>query len=66
MPVLDGYDTMKAIRANKAFETIPILVLTAKAFKGDKEKCLECGASDLLTKPINLEQLFSTIKKWLV
>ncbi|MGM9931376.1 response regulator [Pradoshia sp.] len=57
---------MKAIRANKAFETTPILVLTAKAFKGDQEKCLECGVSDLLTKPINLEQLFSTIKKWLV
>ncbi|WP_082197155.1 response regulator [Bacillus sp. FJAT-27916] len=57
---------MKAIRANKAFETTPILVLTAKAFKGDQEKCLECGVSDLRTKPINLEQLFSTIKKWLV
>ena len=65
MPELDGYETMRHIRSNPEFKSIPIIALTAKAMKGDREKCLEAGATDYISKPINLEQLFSVMRVWL-
>ena len=65
MPELDGYDTMRHIRVNPDFTSIPIIALTAKAMKGDREKCIEAGATDYISKPINLEQLFSVMSVWL-
>jgi CheY-like chemotaxis protein/HAMP domain-containing protein len=65
MPEMDGYQTMEVIRANSAFRRLPIIALTAKAMKGDREKCLEAGASDYLAKPVNTEQLLSALRIWL-
>jgi CheY-like chemotaxis protein len=65
MPELDGYDTMRAIRQIRRFKTLPIIALTAKAMKGDREKCIEAGASDYITKPVNTEQLLSLLRVWL-
>jgi CheY-like chemotaxis protein len=65
MPQMDGYQTMEAIRKNSAFRRLPIIALTAKAMKGDREKCLEAGASDYLAKPVNTEQLLSALRMWL-
>ncbi len=65
MPEMDGYEAMRAIRNMNEYQTLPIIALTAKAMKYDREKCIEAGASDYISKPINLEQLFSLIRVWL-
>jgi CheY-like chemotaxis protein len=65
MPEMDGYETMHEIRQLPEFRTLPILALTAKAMKGDREKCLQAGASDYIAKPVNTEQLLSLLRVWL-
>jgi CheY-like chemotaxis protein len=65
MPEMDGYQTMHEIRRIPAFRALPILALTAKAMKGDREKCLEAGASDYIAKPVDTDQLLSLLRVWL-
>ncbi len=65
MPEMDGYETMQVIRQNSALRRLPIVALTAKAMKGDRERCLEAGASEYLAKPVNTEQLLSALRMWL-
>jgi CheY-like chemotaxis protein len=65
MPEMDGYETMREIRNDSRFRTLPILALTAKAMKGDREKCLQAGASDYIAKPVNTDQLLSLLRVWL-
>jgi CheY-like chemotaxis protein/HAMP domain-containing protein len=65
MPEMDGYETMREIRKQALFRTLPILALTAKAMKGDREKCLQAGASDYIAKPVNTDQLLSLLRVWL-
>jgi CheY-like chemotaxis protein len=65
MPEMDGYQTIGAIRDNPSFRRLPIIALTAKAMKGDREKSLEAGASEYLAKPVNTEQLLSAMRSWL-
>jgi CheY-like chemotaxis protein len=65
MPEMDGYETMREIRKEPQFRTLPILALTAKAMKGDREKCLDAGASDYIAKPVNTDQLLSLMRVWL-
>jgi hypothetical protein len=65
MPDMDGYDTMRAIRRLAKFRSLPIIALTAKAMKGDREKCIEAGASDYISKPVDSDQLLALLRIWL-
>ncbi|MGB0064103.1 MAG: response regulator, partial [Terracidiphilus sp.] len=65
MPEMDGFETMQVIRQNPSLRRLPIVALTAKAMKGDRERCLEAGASEYLAKPVNTEQLLSALRMWL-
>jgi CheY-like chemotaxis protein len=66
MPDLDGYDTVRLVRAMERFKDLPVIAITAHAMKGDREKCLEAGASDYLAKPVNVDQLVSMVRAWLL
>jgi CheY-like chemotaxis protein len=66
MPDMDGYETMRQIRRSTEHRTLPILALTAKAMKGDREKCLAAGASDYISKPVNTGELLSLMRVWLL
>ncbi|MFH1025158.1 MAG: response regulator, partial [Nitrospirota bacterium] len=65
MPEMDGYETIGAIKKNKKFKSLPIIALTAKAMKGDKEKCIDAGASDYISKPVDNERLLSLLRVWM-
>jgi CheY-like chemotaxis protein len=65
MPEMDGYETMDAIRSEERFSSLPIIALTAKAMKGDRERAIEAGASDYITKPVETDQLLSLMRVWL-
>jgi CheY-like chemotaxis protein len=65
MPEMDGYETMRAIRDIAQFAHVPIIAVTAKAMKGDREKCIAAGASDYIAKPVDMDQLLSLLRVWL-
>ena len=65
MPEMDGMDTMREIRKMPAFKDLPIIAVTAKAMKGDREKCIEAGAWDYLSKPVNTQDLLTVLRAWL-
>jgi CheY-like chemotaxis protein len=65
MPEMDGIDTMREIRKIQALKTLPIIAVTAKAMKGDREKCIEAGAWDYLSKPVDTEQMLALLRAWL-
>jgi CheY-like chemotaxis protein len=65
MPVMDGYKAMKTIRADKKYAGLPIIALTAKAMKQDKNDCISAGANDYLTKPVDVDRLLSMMRVWL-
>jgi CheY-like chemotaxis protein len=65
MPELDGYETAKEIRKNTKWKNLPVIAVTAKAMTGDREKCISAGASDYITKPVDIDQLLSLLRVWL-
>jgi len=65
MPEMDGYETMRAIRRIERFKDLPIIALTAKAMKADRNKCIEAGASDYIAKPLDMDQLLSMLRVWI-
>jgi CheY-like chemotaxis protein len=65
MPEMDGYETMRRIRGNSALANIPLIAVTAKAMKGDRQKCLDAGASDYISKPVDIDILLALIRVWL-
>jgi CheY-like chemotaxis protein len=65
MPEMDGYETARSIRATPRFEHLPIISLTAKAMQGDREKAMAAGASDYITKPVDIDHLVSMMRVWL-
>ena len=65
MPEMDGYETIREIRARNEYKNVPILAVTAKAMMGDREKCIAVGASDYISKPVDIDQLISLLRVWL-
>jgi two-component system chemotaxis sensor kinase CheA len=65
MPVMDGYETLALLKTTDSLNRIPVIAVTARAMKGDKEKCLECGAWDYISKPIDLDMLMDIITRWI-
>ena len=65
MPRMDGYEAMRKIRENSKYRSLPIIALTAKAMKGDRERCIEAGASDYISKPLEIDKLLSLLRVWL-
>ena len=65
MPEMDGYTAMREIRKEEKYAFLPIIALTAKAMKGDREKCIDAGANDYMSKPVQTEKLLSLLRVWL-
>jgi CheY-like chemotaxis protein len=65
MPVMDGYEAMQKIRAQLKFKKLPVIALTAKAMKDDKQKCIDAGANDYIAKPVDIDRLLSLMRVWL-
>jgi CheY-like chemotaxis protein len=65
MPEMDGYTSIEAIRQNPRLRNLPVLAVTAKAMSGDREKCIKAGASDYISKPVDIDQLLSLLRVWL-
>jgi CheY-like chemotaxis protein len=65
MPEMDGYEAMQKIRQKKEFKNLPLIAVTAKAMSGDREKCIQAGASDYISKPVDIDQLLSLLRVWL-
>jgi CheY-like chemotaxis protein len=66
MPEMDGLDTMREIRKMPACKDLPIIAVTAKAMKGDRERCIEAGAWDYLSKPVDIDQMLAAVRSWLL